>query len=815
MQGSEPIPIDSLLEHDAWLRSMAARLASDGAEVEELVQETWLAALRRPPSGEGGDARGWLRRVLENVQRQMYRGASRRAERERLSAAGRGAVPSPEDIELRLELRRQVLDEVQALAEPQRRVLVMRYFEGHSLRRVAQLTGVPPETVKSQHARGLLLLRERLDRRAGSGQSWLSAFAPLLAARLPRAGFWFMSTSTKVALVSALVLLTVSMLVIQGSDELPVSEASSVVSDDVLAEVPLEGAVLQTDRRRALGVEPSETMETPEQPLADPASEVRGRVFSSDGRPLAGAQVRGGGTGVESDFDGVFTWPLGESAEQLTASAPDMISVVKAWARPGMTRDLVLVLAPVLRIAGHVVDQESLPLSGTAVQVRLEETWARHLPVGLASGTTERWTTQTDEHGAFSLSQLPRVPDALIWVGQGGDSSLYRLPTEDRFDLRLIHGEKSLEERWANIEHLSGRVVTRGGEPSRSARVCAGESSRRCDAQGRFRIPMSSIADTAEFVVYETGRLPVVVSRPGGVTGDWPSFVEVVLDSPEVGRIRGRVIDAQGEGLAQRQVWLTNPSPHSEENPQDSIEELIGGHTTETDEEGRFELCALPDRSYILATFDPESRQRVEYANALAGDHELQLVIGTVVDRRDLNGRCMTPNGKPIAGVELTPQWRVVLENGERVHEASTAVTDEMGRFHFEAIPTSFDSIACAGLGVMPQWLETSFESLERTPLVIRRRAEIRVSTANTGAHYFMLNTHDGERAELARFQWIMDGKVEGSSVTYWGELEEGTSTTYTVAEGSYELTLFVGEEDVARVDVELEAGERNEILVD
>ena len=47
---SDPLPPEALLAHAAWLRRLAEVLTRGDADAEDLVQETWLAALRSPPS---------------------------------------------------------------------------------------------------------------------------------------------------------------------------------------------------------------------------------------------------------------------------------------------------------------------------------------------------------------------------------------------------------------------------------------------------------------------------------------------------------------------------------------------------------------------------------------------------------------------------------------------------------------------------------------------------------------------------------------------------------------------------------------------
>ena len=56
---------ERLLEHVGWARRLAASLAR-GHDAEDLVQDTWVAALRSPPD-PGSPAKPWLKSVLRNL----------------------------------------------------------------------------------------------------------------------------------------------------------------------------------------------------------------------------------------------------------------------------------------------------------------------------------------------------------------------------------------------------------------------------------------------------------------------------------------------------------------------------------------------------------------------------------------------------------------------------------------------------------------------------------------------------------------------------------------------------------------------------
>src|SRR4051794_6256886 len=70
----------ALLAHADWLRDLARKLVG-GADADDAVQETFVAALRSPPDPDL-PVKPWLARVLRNASRMAHRNATRRARRE-------------------------------------------------------------------------------------------------------------------------------------------------------------------------------------------------------------------------------------------------------------------------------------------------------------------------------------------------------------------------------------------------------------------------------------------------------------------------------------------------------------------------------------------------------------------------------------------------------------------------------------------------------------------------------------------------------------------------------------------------------------
>ena len=177
---SERVPIDPerLLAQTAWVRRLARSLARDEASADDLVQETFAAALRRPPAGAQDEPRlrAWFGFVLRNMAFRRSRSEARREERERRSAQG-GRSESDERADELEDLRAELFKHVKALPEISREVVLLRYFEELDSAEIARRLGVPDSTVRNRLRRALAELRERLERDHGSDWRSLCLFA--------------------------------------------------------------------------------------------------------------------------------------------------------------------------------------------------------------------------------------------------------------------------------------------------------------------------------------------------------------------------------------------------------------------------------------------------------------------------------------------------------------------------------------------------------------------------------------------------------------------------------------------------------------
>jgi len=179
-ESRESVSIETLLRHRAWVRRLALSMARDEATADDLAQETWIAAMRKPPRSESA-IRAWLRRVMRNRMLHMARTESRLEKREQAAARADGTDPTDEVV-ARAEAQRSLVNQVFDLAEPYRTTMILRYFEELSAGEVAQRLGVPANTVRVREKRALEQLRGRLDRQFGNRGAWCA----LLGVGLPK-----------------------------------------------------------------------------------------------------------------------------------------------------------------------------------------------------------------------------------------------------------------------------------------------------------------------------------------------------------------------------------------------------------------------------------------------------------------------------------------------------------------------------------------------------------------------------------------------------------------------------------------------------
>jgi RNA polymerase sigma-70 factor, ECF subfamily len=153
---------------------LALSFLNDPAEADDAAQEAFVAALRALPSYRGDSAfTTWLYVITANVCRGRLR---KRRVRERLAQTlrvllHRGGVGAgqPEEQALRGEAQAAIARAVKALPEPQRLVVVLRYYHELRLAEIAAVLQVSERTVHNRlhaaHERLHTTLNGKVDER--------------------------------------------------------------------------------------------------------------------------------------------------------------------------------------------------------------------------------------------------------------------------------------------------------------------------------------------------------------------------------------------------------------------------------------------------------------------------------------------------------------------------------------------------------------------------------------------------------------------------------------------------------------------------
>jgi RNA polymerase sigma-70 factor (ECF subfamily) len=161
------------------LYATALRLTRNRADAEDLVQDTFVKALRFSDRfARGTNLKAWLYTILHNTWRNRLRDAARDAvdvDSERVEEAaslpgGPVALETPERILLRESLDADLKAALDELPEAFREAVWLRDVEEFSYAEIAEIVQVPIGTVMSRISRGRRLLFERLQARQGSAQ---------------------------------------------------------------------------------------------------------------------------------------------------------------------------------------------------------------------------------------------------------------------------------------------------------------------------------------------------------------------------------------------------------------------------------------------------------------------------------------------------------------------------------------------------------------------------------------------------------------------------------------------------------------------
>ena len=832
---------DMILAHLDWVRGLAHGLVSDSSLADDVVQETWLAALRHPPSPHR-PPRPWLLSVVRNAVHQIRRGEAVRRGHE-AGASKTDTLPSAGELVEKASLQRTVVDVLLALDEPYRRTILLRYFEGLTPEAIARRTGTPAATVKTRLSRGLAKLRELLDTaHGGDRRTWALALAPL-AVRPPWSGplvleALLVSTTLKVTLgVSAVALGAVAWIQLQDGEPVAPSQSPALVATPP-AELIEPGAPTEAvDSAPAERTEVVSIAPTPEEAVADEHS-IRARVVDLANQPVGGVEI---GlrlvNGSRSEEDGTSPlWkedlPLGQPPVAISGAdgrfaltvegyRGALVSQDERWetllappAREG-DEEAAVVVAPCFSLRGQVRDESGAPVDGARLVFLMPANFMLHLDSTIPAHRNW-WSATTDSEGAFTLPRLPAVEGALLRVRNEG------FPTLDV--LRPAWSDETLDivleqpTGW-----LEGLVRDPSGQPLPGAFVALGYRGVETTDEGRFRLSLEGITDATMIRAAAPGFLPASLegfAPEEGGSVRWPAFVEIGLRE-EALALAGRIVDADGDGVSGFEVLISDPDPlYADGLLPVQVETILAGSPgatvrTETDEQGHFAFAGLQRRDYHLRAVDPETALVLEAGPLPAGTRDARIVVPEDALWPEVRGRVVTRGGEPVAGATLSisrVKEMIGAPGGNRYFRVDArgarATSDEDGAFVLSGVPREGTTLSCHGPRVASLRRQLDRDTnVENLLLVVNLEVQLRLRLADPSeADGFALLNAAGERLDM-----MFDTSRGLMRMNYAG-LTDGLSPVVTASDDAAVLVLFHSGTEGRGIPVLLSAEGINEI---
>lgn len=157
--------------HGRWVRAVAYGVLGRTADLDDVCQRVWIQVWREARKLEDPARwRAWVYRIVRNAATDAARAGQRRrrligpagVDAEVLAAAPAPAYGSPERSVLADERCRAILEAIERLPGIYREPFVLKHVEEWSYAEIAEVLGLPPDTVETRLVRARRLLREKL-----------------------------------------------------------------------------------------------------------------------------------------------------------------------------------------------------------------------------------------------------------------------------------------------------------------------------------------------------------------------------------------------------------------------------------------------------------------------------------------------------------------------------------------------------------------------------------------------------------------------------------------------------------------------------
>jgi RNA polymerase sigma-70 factor (ECF subfamily) len=164
----------SAIAHLPSMMAVAMRLTRNSAEGEDLVQDTFVKAMRARDQFETGtNIKAWLLKILTNtfinryhrgtLERSVVDGATAEPLQDAwIGSASMNAVRDPESLALRPMLEAEIQAALDTVPEEFRLAVVLADVEELSYKEISDIMGCPIGTVMSRLHRGRRMLKSKL-----------------------------------------------------------------------------------------------------------------------------------------------------------------------------------------------------------------------------------------------------------------------------------------------------------------------------------------------------------------------------------------------------------------------------------------------------------------------------------------------------------------------------------------------------------------------------------------------------------------------------------------------------------------------------
>lgn len=526
---------------------LAAHLVRQAQDAEDVVQETFLAAIRGADSYDPArPLRPWLVGILSHRALRVQRQRLRQPDPERLSPAPAIDPVAAAECE---ELGGAVALAIQELKPQFREALTLHWIHGLSPTQIAQAKGIPPSTVKTRIHRARKALQAALPqsltalalfatqtvalgqvRQAVLQEAGALPPAPIEAdpARpTPTPGLGLSAKLSGLLLLGGLGLAW-ALELLPGGDggARPRPQAATVDGGGAGARSTARGDAEQARERV---------------PAASRADLDHVYVRFADGRPAADLAFRvlpleranPALHARRGRSDGAGRIARADLPSGVVSLRPTLAGAFRFRAQ---THDEVLRLPAGRRVSGEVRDAHGKPVAGARV---------------LCVAATEPWipaeVTQSDAAGRFALDYLG-ADRWLAAVAPGWAPSLLACPDADTGEVTLQLDHRGVpvtgRVRDADGQAIGGARVMLGLRPAPDAELTSQRPAcfARSAADGSFRVEHVPQAPEA----FLWARAPGYAARSGNITLERGrgADVDVVLDPGA--RIQGRVTDPAG-----------------------------------------------------------------------------------------------------------------------------------------------------------------------------------------------------------------------------------------------------------------------------